>query len=186
MIAAALHAFIERHRGAAERVYAVVDSARDPQLAFAGIERFGLERWSLFPSNTAREMTAVAPYLIPVPFEARYPFATPGYFDLWAARLGTSAGILVATAADTRVVWDHLRGQFLVTDESGTEFFFRFYDPRVLRSILPTFTREQASLFFGPVRTVFVEGEGAREMLACRADPTGASIHREPLAPTPR
>lgn len=117
MSGAALHAFIERHRGAAERVYAVVDSARDPQLAFAGIERFGLERWSLFPSNTARQMAAVAPYLIPVPFEPRYPFATPGYFDLWAARLGTSAGILVTTAADTRDVWDHLRGQFLVADE---------------------------------------------------------------------
>src|SRR5438128_1168824 len=122
--AAALHAAVERDRSPADRVYAVADAARQPLLARAGFELFDLERYSLFPANTAAHMSAVAPYLIPVPFAPRHPFPESGYLDLWAERLGDSGGILLTSAADLRTLWEHLREVFLVADETGREFFF--------------------------------------------------------------
>src|SRR4051812_26331407 len=157
--AAALHAIVERARLPAERLYAVADAARDPQLARAGVEQFDLERFSLFPGNTSRQLATVAPFLVPVPFESKYPFRASGYFDLWADHLGVSGGILFTSSADVRVVWEHLRDVYLAGDDKGNEFYFRFYDPRVLRNFLPSLTAAEAKQFFGPARRFFVEAD---------------------------
>jgi hypothetical protein len=180
-LTAALHAAVERDRSPADRLYAIADAARQPLLARAGFELFDLERYSLFPPNTAPHMNAVGPYLIPVPFAPRYPFPESGYFDLWSERLGASGGFLLTSAADLRAVWEHLREIFLVADESGNEFFFRYYDPRVVRGFLPTLTATEAKQFFGPVRRIFVEADGGTELLVARPTDTGVRIDRRPL-----
>jgi hypothetical protein len=177
---AALHAVIERHR-AAGQLYAIVDSARDRPLAQAAVDRCGLQRWSLFPRTTTARMTAVAPFLVSVPFEARYPFAASGFFDLLAARFGGSAGVLLTSTADTHTLWEHLRDVFLASDEEGNQFFFRFYDPRVLRGFLPSLTHSEAAEFFGPVRMLFVEGEAPGEVLVCRPGSDGVRVERAGL-----
>lgn len=178
---AALHAAIERDRAPGERVYAIADAARDPLLARAGFEMFGLERYSLFPSRTSPQMTAVAPYLIPVPFGPRYPFRESGFLDLWADRLGGSGGILLGCAADLRDVWEHLREVFLVSDEGGNEFYFRYYDPRVLRGFLPSLTGAEARQFFGPVRRFYAEADSGAELLVARPTDAGVKIERRQL-----
>ena len=53
---------------------------------------------------------------------------------------------------------------FNVADEDGQTFFFRFYDPRVLRAFLPTCSPSQLTDFFGPVRAMIVESEGGEEL----------------------
>ena len=45
----------------------------------------------------------------------------------------------------------------MVQDEGGQEYFFRYYDPRVLRKYLPTCTPEEVRSFFGPVRSFIAE-----------------------------
>jgi hypothetical protein len=171
--AAALHAILERERLAADRLYAVVDAARDPVLARAGFEQFDLDRYSLFPGNTSRQLATVAPFLIPVPFESKYPFRTSGYFEMWAEHLGGSGGILFTSSADVRIVWEHLRDVYLAGDDKGNEFYFRFYDPRVLRNFLPSLTAAEAKQFFGPARRFFIEGDGGTEVLVARATESG-------------
>ena len=176
-----LHAFLERQRTAAEQVYAIVDSARDPYLARAAFEQFALDRWSLFPTDTAAHMADVAPYLVPVPFEAKYPYSGSGFLDLWAETLGTCAGVLLTATAAARAVWEHLQGVFLAADEQGNEFFFRYYDPRILRGFLSSVTAADAKLFFGPVRQFIVEAEDAAEMLTYRPAPDGTRLVRTKL-----
>lgn len=168
MSPAALHAAIEKSRAPGEHLYAVADAARDPHLARAGFERFKLERYSLFPATIHPQMPPVGPYLIPVPFAAKYPFPERGYFDLWCERFGTSGGVLLSTSGDLRTIWEHLRGVFLVEDERGSEFFFRFYDPRVLRGFLPSLTATEAKQFFGPVKRFYIESDGGSELLTAR------------------
>jgi hypothetical protein len=182
MTPAALHAAIDRSRAPGEQLYAVADAARDPELARAGFERFKLERYTLFPATIHPQMPPVGPYLIPVPFGAKYPFPDAGYFDLWAGRFGRSCGVLLTTAADLRTIWEHLRGVFLVEDERGTEFFFRFYDPRVLRDFFPSLTVAEAKQFFGPVKRFFAESDGGAELLVARPGEKGAIVERR--APT--
>jgi hypothetical protein len=52
----------------------------------------------------------------------------------------------------------------LVSDENGKTFYFRFYDPRVLRVYLPTCNAEELDMFFGPVRNFFMENESPENM----------------------
>ncbi len=171
----ALHAFIAARRAQGERLYAVADAARDRDLAFAARARFGQPVRSLFTRATIREMDPVAPYLVTMNMGANYPYPGSGYLDLWATKLGNSAGILLLTEADENGLWSHLRTIFRVTDEEGGKYYFRFYDPRVLRVFLPTCTAAETREFFGPLRTILVEAEGAGHLLMCRAG------HRGPL-----
>lgn len=105
---------------------------------------FGARTYSLFLPELRRELRAVAPHVFAID-------ADGGYLDRWRARIGLSAGVLVATRQDVDALAKHLRTIFIVQDETGQDFFFRYYDPRVLRSFLPTCTRDQLGEFFGPI-----------------------------------
>lgn len=164
-----MHALVCQHLKAGEKLYGVVDSARDRELAEAAWAHFELKRWSLFGASGADHMANVSPYLVAFDFRSSYPHAGSGYLDLWANRLGSAAGILLISSADARSMWEHLGTIFKVADEHGHNYFFRFYDPRVLRVFLPTCSTEQSQQFFGPVRRILVEAETAENMLVCGA-----------------
>jgi hypothetical protein len=149
-LAAALRERIALRRG--ERLYGIVDAAQDAELAFEAERRFGVKIRMLFQGEAAQYMTEVAPYLVPI---------DPGseYLESWAQRWGKNVGVLLTTAADPAKLFRHLREIFVVKDEEGHEYFFRYYDPRVLRAFMPTCGAEQAKEFLGPVRSFFSEGE---------------------------
>jgi hypothetical protein len=52
-----------------------------------------------------------------------------------------------------------LRSRLFVSDVYGETVLFRFYDPRVLRALLPTCTSDQLVELFGPVQKYIVEDE---------------------------
>ena len=175
----ALHASVHYCRATGERLYGVVDAARDQELASVARDRPGQK--CLFTDDPGSHMADVAPYLVPIDFHPRYPFAGSEYLDLWAEHLGNSAGILLLTKADPAPLWEHLRNLFRVTDEEDHKYFFRFYDPRVLRLYLPTCTANEAQEFFGPLGRILVESETAGEMLTCSVDRSGVIIDSKPL-----
>lgn len=162
-----LHGAIRYRAGMGEKVYAVVDAARDKELVQAARDQ-GEEtvRW-LFADNAAAHLANVAPYLIQVPYQSAYPYRGCEYLDLWGDKLGSSAGVLLMTEAPPGVVWSHLRKLFKVTDEDDRRFYFRFYDPRVLRAYLPTCTLAEAKEFLGPIRRILVEAEAPGRMISC-------------------
>jgi Domain of unknown function (DUF4123) len=139
-----------------ESLYGIVDSARDLDLAFEAKCLYHQEILSLFQGDAAEAVADVAPYLLMID-------PSGGYLENWANHKGKSAGILLTTSADRNNLYAHLRQIFVVEDEEHQQFFFRYYDPRVLRNFLPTCTPEQLAEFFGPVRvwvSESAEGDG--------------------------
>lgn len=51
----------------------------------------------------------------------------------------------------------HLRQFLLMQTEEGKKFFFRYYDPRLLQSYLPSCTPQEITQFFGPIQSFFME-----------------------------
>ncbi len=49
--------------------------------------------------------------------------------------------------------------------EDGDEFYFRFYDPRVLKTFLPRCDNQHIEEFFGPIKFIFVEGDTKEEAM---------------------
>ena len=183
-----LHAFIRHRFGRDDQLYGVVDAARDKELAFAAPRRYGQTIHWLFEEGSGAHMLDVAPYLVPIAFKTRYPYENSGYLDMWARRLGTNAGILLITPASTFSLMDHLDELFRVTDETDHRFYFRFYDPRVLRTYLPTCTAAEAREFFGPIGRILVEAADPGTILSCGADASGVKIDERPITegPEPR
>lgn len=165
-----LQDFVHRYYAMGERLYGVVDAARDRELAFAARDRFEQEiRW-LFKGTAASHMGDVAPYLVPIAYPLRHAHVDADYLDLWAERVGGSVGILLVTRADPEALWTHLRELFLATDAEDHKYFFRFYDPRVLREYLPTCTGGELNEFFGPVLRILCDAARPGRMVCYRAD----------------
>ncbi|MBN2563413.1 MAG: DUF4123 domain-containing protein [Phycisphaerae bacterium] len=161
---------------AGERLYAVVDAARDAELAFAARDRFGLGLHTLFEGDLAQYLDHVAPHLVGIEQGSEY-------LELWAEHLGRSAGILLFSEASTEVIRAHLRRIFVVTDEECEEFSFRYYDPRVLRVYLRTCTAAEAQEFFGPIRRIVVESERSGRLLSCSPERNGVKMAERSLQP---
>jgi hypothetical protein len=77
-------------------------------------------------------------------------------------------GLFLETRAAADVLRTHIRKQLIAQDGNGKRMYFRFYDPRVLRSYLRTATSAEGADLLGPAETVWgVYGEaGARELAA--------------------
>ena len=118
----------------------MIDAAQKVEFAFAAKDH-GCHPVSLFLGERAWELVEVAPYL------SRVPIGSP-FLSEWNAGLGDHVGVLIDSAAPPQDVFVHLRVVFVVQDESGQEFFFRYYDPRVLNTYLPTCTPGELREFF--------------------------------------
>lgn len=137
-----------------ERLYAIVDACQAPELVDLARSKHCQPTRMLFKGAAASlpEVESFAPFFIPVDLET-------DFLEHWAAYCGKNAGILFVSSAEPRAIFRHLRNIFIVQDEAGQEYFFRFYDPRVLRVYLPTCTLAEATEFFGPIKTIIIEGE---------------------------
>jgi hypothetical protein len=133
-------------------VFGIVDAAQCTDLAFEASIVHRKRTTTLFLPELESGLADVAPYVVPIEED-------DGYLDNWARRWGTNAGVLLSSSVDLEATRAHLRKVFVVQDDQDQEFFFRFYDPRVLRSFLPTCSGSQLAEFFGPLVTFFVEAE---------------------------
>jgi hypothetical protein len=122
-------------------------------------------------------MDRVGPYMTRIQCTNRYP----DYMKLWADRLGDNAGILLLSSSWPQAIRSHLRSIFKVYDERGAMFYFRYYDPRVIRTYLPTCTAKECRQFFGPVRSFLVEGEAPGTMLRYRAGQSAVQMDEEQI-----
>jgi len=133
------------------RLYAIVDGAQAFEIAFTA-RLMGRRLWTLFSGDLAVNLSHVGPCLIELDNPA-------GFLALWVKEIGKYAGVLIQTNQSLDDLYRHLRKIFVVADESGQEYFFRYYDPRVLRTFLPTCTPAELDEFFGPVVKWIAEDE---------------------------
>jgi len=155
-------------------VWAIFDCARDPSI-YAALLESRLEFRCLYSGRLPRLLEVNAPHLVEL---------LPGH-RLTARCLdegwGQSWGVFVKID-DPSNLRHHLRKFLKVRDEDGRSLLFRWYDPRVLRTYLPTCTPDELREFFGPLDAWFSESAAGAAMVEHRFD--GRVLRRREVAVT--
>lgn len=150
--------------GDVPRVFFLADAARDERI-YPLVQGSWLDSLCLYDGDLPRDFLRAAPYLIQL---GRNTEETREILDLgW----GHAWGVFLHAEAELAELKAHFRNLLTVRDEQGKTLFFRFYDPRVLRTYLPTCTREELEEVFGPVRVFLMEGDEPGKRLTFRLPP---------------
>ncbi|HYZ84254.1 MAG TPA: DUF4123 domain-containing protein [Bryobacteraceae bacterium] len=144
--------------GAGVPVYALIDGASVPDFQKQAIENQA-QYVCLYRGELTPDMAQVAPYLAHVEPE--------GPFMEWLLRRGWGQhwGVYALSSTDFDSLRRHFRKFLTVYDETGKPMLFRFYDPRVLGTFLPTCNSQELTSFFGPVQQFVLEGKRPEELL---------------------
>jgi hypothetical protein len=167
----------ERSIATGARICALLDAAREPAGPYRAREA-GLECQSLFAGELGDMLNDVAPHIIAFP--PRSPFR-----QWWFGQWGDSIGVLLEAPAGLAELRRHFRGLTVVRDERRKRYFFRFYDPRVLRVFLPACTPDELRQFFGPITNFYCESEDGQELLVFSVGRDGLTLKRSPLHQPP-
>lgn len=132
-------------------VYAILDGASVPDLPQT-LERFAIEADCLFRGDLEPDLALAAPYLALLRKDA--PFTEWLLQEGW----GKHWGVFAISKVDLREMRMHLRAFLKVYGPDLKPLYFRYYDPRVLRTYLPTCNEQEARMIFGPVLRYITEG----------------------------
>jgi hypothetical protein len=133
-----------------EDVYAVLDAARDPRVHRMVLD-CGMKFACLYAGAVPPQLAEVAPYVV------RLRPTSASTREILDAGWGQSWGFFATAQVDLEAVRRHLRRFLRVQREDGRTLVFRYYDPRVLRTYLPTCTPAELTTFFGPFGRLVVE-----------------------------
>lgn len=137
--------------------FAVVDASRDHRLLQLLAESVDEHR-SLYEGIQGEALSSAAPHLVALD-------PTSDLIDrLIEEGWGRRWMIFLTSSRPFREIRRHLRRFLLVEDDdNGRRLYFRYYDPRVLRTFLPACTPGQREDFFGSIEieSFVVEGEHA-------------------------
>ena len=138
-----------------DSLFALLDAARDPGV-LAVLRESDQPYQSLYEGTQADDLAEYGPYLVSLDGGGQF------LERLIAAGWGRSWGVYLASRADFATVRHHLRRYLTVEIPGASTALFRFYDPRVLRLFLASWTPEERSCFFGPVaRFALEDAEGS-------------------------
>lgn len=149
-------------------IYAVFDGARDRRI-HQMVRSSELAWRCLYAGTLPEELLVVAPYLVnmlPGSSFTRDAIAS-GWGNAWCIWM-VSAAVL----DDLRL---HLRRFLRVQDPAGRRLLFRYYDPVVLGTFLPTCTTAELAALFGPIDAFLVETSRRPELAELRFD--GTTLH---------
>ncbi|MEO8052690.1 MAG: DUF4123 domain-containing protein [Acidobacteriota bacterium] len=132
--------------GNGESVYAVLDAVRDARIP-AFLDASG-ERYA-----RVDEENPASPYLVLVPRQSRLldVLIKDGWNHGW--------GFYAAAPVDFETALRHWQLFVTLHNRSGQSVTFRFWEPSVLRAIVPAMPSAEALDFFGPISRLVVEGD---------------------------
>ncbi|MGI9067368.1 MAG: DUF4123 domain-containing protein [Pyrinomonadaceae bacterium] len=144
--------------GDSANVFAVLDGAAIPNL-LDELYQLQSEFVCLYRGELEPDIAHVAPYLVQLDDESDFTewLLEEGWGKHW--------GIFAQSDADLRTMRRHLRSLLTVYDAEGKPMLFRYYDPRVLRSYLPTCDAGELQTVFGPVDSYWIEDKDPSAML---------------------
>ncbi len=110
------------------------------------------ENLCLFNGKGQEHLKTVSPYLFKINSNLE--------FEKWITKIGwgNSWGVFLDTKILIADLYKHLCKLLVIKTDKG-ESYFRFYDPRVLRSFLPTCDALNLADFFGPIEKFICEDE---------------------------
>lgn len=153
----------------AAEVFAVFDAARMGD-ALATARQLHAGHSSLYSGPRAALLAEVAPHLF------AFPVASALSHWYFAEGWGHAWGIFCHSAVPGPEVGQHLRRLLTVGLENAKSFYLRFYDPRVLRRLLPTCDADQLATFFGPIDYFWTEDEDPEFGLYFWLDPASGEL----------
>jgi hypothetical protein len=162
-------------RQAPGSLFAILDAARDPLMVLTRLFDAKDEHQSLYEGPQAELLAATAPYLVSLPVGS--PLLETLVRDGW----GKSWSLYFTCDRPFPEVRKHLRRFLVVRTEDGEELLFRYYDPRVLRSFLPTCTSDELAKLFGPVRSFLLEAAQPHTLLRFEFESGRLKQHATPL-----
>lgn len=143
------------------KVYAVLDGASIPNL-LEHLTPHAPNYECLYRGELKPDLAAAAPYLAILEEDS----------DLtdWILQQGWGKhwGIFAICPAELAAMRRHFRTFLMVHSSEGKPLYFRYYDPRVLRTYLPTCNAEELGTLFGPVQSFVMESETPGELLDFR------------------
>lgn len=161
-LTAAESALLQLLYGAGERVWALLDAAREDRLP-AFLEACDAEHISLFEGPRARDLKSVAPFLALIPNGSRILRL------LLREGWGKSWGVFFTAPSTMPDLRRHLQQFLTMQDAAGRRYIYRYYDPRVLRSTLPTTPPVERLRFFGPIARFVLEDQDSAPLQLSRA-----------------
>lgn len=145
---------------ASSDIFGLLDAARDPRIY--PLIQHTLDHECLFAGDLHDEVEAAAPYLV------RLRRNEP----LWSAwrnhGWGHSWGIMCRSPASLGDLRRQFRRLLQVMLPDGEVVLFRFYDPRVWRSYLPTCAPDELRRWFAVVDEYRCEQESGRGVIGYR------------------
>ncbi|UQA56816.1 DUF4123 domain-containing protein [Polyangium aurulentum] len=151
--AARREAALERLRQVEGPLYAVLDAARNDRILTLLRESVETYR-SLYEGIEGDALEHVAPHLVELPAGSALleRIVREGWGRRW--------GIFIEYPRSFKELRGHLRRFLMVADaDTRRRFYFRFYDPGVLRRFLPASTPKQRADLFGEITAFVVENE---------------------------
>ena len=138
--------------GQRANAYAILDGASVKGLRMKLYETTP-PHYCLFRGELTPDVAEVAPYLVGLLPES--PFTD------WvlSESFGRHWGIFALSPNSITEMRRHFRSLIRVYDEAGKPMIFRFYDPRVIHSFLPTCNTGELKSFFGKVDVFLAESE---------------------------
>jgi hypothetical protein len=134
-----------RQLAASGRLHAILDACDTPAVPEKCAE-LGSERAVSLYRGSAEEMYwAIAPYLVVVDEEVLGWITRELWEEPW--------GIFAVADADLETMRRHFRRFLLVHAPDGEQWYFRFYDPRVLPVFLSSCTEAEQREMFGPLES---------------------------------
>lgn len=135
--------------------YAILDGASVPDLPIK-LHEMRPPNLCLYRGELPPDLVYVAPYLVHL--QPKADFTNWLFNECW----GKHWGIFAQSATTMTGMRKHFRSLLTVYDETGKPLLFRFYDPRVLLTYIPTCSAAELELFFGKVNYYFAESDDAK------------------------
>lgn len=138
---------------------AILDGASVPDLPMR-IYEMDPPNYCLFTGELEPDLQYAAPYLV-------YLFRNSDFTEwLLSECWGKHWGIFAQSRHSLGNMRRHFRSLVRVYDEDGKPMIFRFYDPRVLISFLPTCNGGELNTVFGQIDTYFAEDPKAQSLVS--------------------
>ncbi len=156
-----------------EPLFAVVDAARSDRIVTL-LQESVEEYRSLYEGVEGDALAHVAPYLVSLPKGS--PLLRRLLIEGWERRWASFMSYPRAFKDLRR----HLR-RFLIVSDADTRqrFYFRFYDPAVVRSFVSSATERQRDELFGEIHALYVEGEHGEVVRLDAPPPQAAAVAEE-------
>ena len=149
-------------------LYALLDAYEAPAVP-AKVQELGKEKAvSLFVGNAEQGYWDLAPYLLLVE-ETTLEW-------MWQTVWNVPCGVLIFSKSGLETLRTHFRRFLIVQLPDSERWYFRYYDPRLLKTYLENCRPDELEIFFGPVRAFGIMNPGSEDVLLLHTLGEGRSV----------